>query len=331
MFELDPASGSIELPLWASAALAAVFVVLAALAFARTGVLRTLGAIALLAVLGSAVWLALDLLGHPGAGTVLTDSGERREFDRRVTDLLGRAMMPGSSLSCLEGAAGEQVAIGCEKLIFRGPETISTAVAYVSARLALLAEGVHLAPKDAAGAYGPSLNALRRGLESDRFGIVAYLMLQQPDCTAERCDALAMFRDPRRVRANLSERPFDVLVTRYSANWQLAGGGPEGPGTVATVPSGPAPANAPPGSPMSSRYDFPSSDSIPPVSIMTPEPPPAAKPAPAEQKETAAKPAAAESRPTQKKPAPHRTSERVPPAPPRAAAPTPLAPAAVAQ
>jgi len=38
MLQLDPVTGSIELPIWASAALAAVLVVLVALALKRTGV-----------------------------------------------------------------------------------------------------------------------------------------------------------------------------------------------------------------------------------------------------------------------------------------------------
>ena len=32
-----------------------------------------------------------------------------------------------------------------------------------------------------------------------------------------------MLRDPNKIRVNLLERPYDVLVARYSANWQVAG------------------------------------------------------------------------------------------------------------
>jgi hypothetical protein len=140
-----------------------------------------------------------------------------------------------------------------------------------------------------------------------------------------------MFRDANRVRANLTDRPFDVLIARYSANWQLAGRGAEGAAATSAIPSGPAPAHAPPpGTPMSSKYDFPSSDSIPPVSIMTPEPPPSAKPAPAVQKEAPAKPVAAEAKPPVKKPAPRRAPEHAAAAA-RPAQPTQLAPAAAGQ
>lgn len=334
MFQFDPLTGSIEVPIWGSAALAAILVVLAALALMRTGVLRTLGVLAAVVVLGLGGWAGLNYIDRMGGVSAVGMSGpgadDRRIFDQRVTELTGRAMAPGSPLSCLDGTAGEQVAIGCEKLIFSGPETISSAVTYIAARVALLTEGTALARQSGASvaaSYEPSLNALRRGLESDRFGIVAYLLLQQPECTADQCEALSVFHDSSRLRSNLRDRPFDVLVTRYSSAWQLAGRGTGADGGPLAANTGPLPAGAGPvGTPVSSKYDFPSSASIPPVSIMNTEPPapaektPAAKPAEQPAAKPAPKPAAAA------KPAPaHNTRASAAP-PKRDAQPTQLAP-----
>ena len=56
-------------------------------------------------------------------------------------------------------------------------------------------------------------------LELDRFGFVAQVLATRYGCTAERCDALAMFRDPSRIQANLAAHTFDGLVERHAAAW----------------------------------------------------------------------------------------------------------------
>lgn len=334
MLQLDPATGAVVLPIWMSAAIAAGVLVLAVLAVARSGVARTVATLAVVGALGYAGWLAFVMAGRVGSGG--GDRAEqRRVFDARVNELTGRAMLPGSPLSCIDGAAGDQVASGCEKLIFSGPDTIAAAVSYVAARLAMMSEAAELAAASGLS-YDNSLNTLRRGLESDRYGIVAYLLLQRPTCKPEHCDDLALLREPGKVRVNLLEKPFDVLVARYSANWQFGGHGADvrGSSPVAGVAPLQGPAVSGMGTPLASKYDFPSASSIPAVSIMNAEP---AAPPPAAPKPAAAAP----------KPAPAPNGHAAPAAnraaPARAAVPRPkpqegaaegprsLAPAAVAR
>ena len=329
MLQLDPATGVLVVPIWMSAGVAAVLIVLAALAVVRAGALRTVIAVAVVGALGYAGWIAWIVTERTGAGSGGGGdrAEERRAFDARVNELTGRAMLPGSPLSCIDGAAGDQVAIGCEKLIFSGPDTIAVAVSYVAARLAMMGEATELAAASGLN-YDNSLDTLRRGLESDRFGIVAYLLLQRPTCKPEHCDDLALLRDPNKVRVNLLEKPFDVLVMRYSTNWQFGGrGGAEVRGSGPVANAMPVPAVSGTGAPLASKYDFPSANSIPPVSIMNSEPAAAEKPAGAAKAE---KPAPA---PKAEKPAPPAAPRRAaaPKPVPRAAtsaAPTPLAPAA---
>jgi hypothetical protein len=195
---------------------------------------------------------------------------ERRAFDQRASDLIARAMVPGSPLSCLDASSSDQVAIACEKLLFSSPDSVASAVSYVAARLALISDGIESAGRSEL-AYDSSLNALRRGLEADRFGIVAHVLSQQADCTPQQCEALASFRDANRVRVNLQDKPFEALVSRYAALWQ-----PTAP-RVATGGT----TEIPRGVPLSSKYELPSSRSIPAVDIMAPEPGQTASAAPA--------------------------------------------------
>ena len=132
MLQFDPETGMLVLPLWVSAATAAVVLVLAVLALARSGFTKMVGALVILAALGFAGWIGWPMLEQRGGGATAASAGEsagdRRLFEQRVSELVGRAMSPGSPLACLDGNAGEQVARGGERLIFGSPATVSAAV-----------------------------------------------------------------------------------------------------------------------------------------------------------------------------------------------------------
>jgi hypothetical protein len=166
--------------------------------------------------------------------------------------------------------------------------------------LALLADAAAYA-KRADRDYDAVLMPIRTALESDRFGIVAHVLSLRDSCTELQCDAFALLRDASRVQANLKERTFDAFVGRHSSDWGGKGASP----SPSSDSGGAAPVGA--ATPVSPGFDFPSAASIPPVSIMNPEPaqPPATAPA---------RPAAAPATPV---------PPRRPAAPPRAAAPRP--------
>ena len=112
---------------------------------------------------------------------------------------------------------------------------------------------------------------LRRAIELDRFGIAAHVLAVRDGCTAERCAAFALLRDADVIKANLKAQVFDQYVSRYAADWNKAAPVAEkaGAGRSPARLSRPPPAKTP----VSSKYDFPSAASIPPVSIMNAEPP----------------------------------------------------------
>lgn len=204
-------------------------------------------------------------------------ANERRALQVRASELAGRALAPGSALACLGSQAGEAVETACEKSVFSSPESAAAALAFTEARMALLAEAEAIAGNDPA--FATLIAGIRRAVELDRFGLAAQVLATRDSCTAEDCPAFALVDDSTALRANLKARAYDTYVARYAAAWDKREAGP----AVAAAKPAEEP-NQPPAAPFSSRYDFPSAASIPPVSIMTAEPPrpPASEAAPAQ-------------------------------------------------
>ena len=195
---------------------------------------------------------------------------ERRALAQRGADLTVQALAPGSALACLDAAAGEAVDNACEKKVFAGPQATAAAVAYVAARLTLLADGLAFARRSDPD-FTNTLAGLRRAIELDRFGVASHVLAVRDSCTAERCAAFALLDDASVIKANLKEQPFDQYVARYAVDWDKSTPKPKTlePGPLSSLLQPIAPAKTP----LSGKYDFPSAASIPPVSIMNAEPP----------------------------------------------------------
>jgi hypothetical protein len=239
------------------------------LAIGRAGasaLINTMFRIAIVAIAVYAGWVYLQRSAQA------EHVAERRSLDERAAALMARAIAPGSALSCLDELAGEPVEIACEKAVFASPEAVAAAVNYVTAKLALLTDGSEHARRFDA-AYAAELAPVRSALELDRFGIVAHVLAGRGGCSVEKCDALIRFGDQSHVLANMRDHTFEEQVTKYTAIWN-APPRPEGPAVAAVAPTAPLPQNLSPAPPtVSPRYDFPSSQSIPPVNIMAAEPP----------------------------------------------------------
>ena len=268
-------STPLVLPASIAGALAALFVVLTVMALRRAGaggIQRLLLPIAAIAMGALAVIAVLDRLASDER------AAERRALLQRNAELNVSAVAPGSMLSCLDGAAGETVENACENAVFADAQSAAAAVAYTSARLALLADAVEF-EKRGDGRPIAALSAARRAIELDRFGIAAHVLAVRDGCTAERCAAFAVVRDNGVLKANLRARAFENYVERYAAAWNKTEPvAAKQPPAAAPAPVASAPA-APANQPVASRYDFPSSASIPAVSIMNAEPPRPKEPA----------------------------------------------------
>ncbi len=228
-----------------------------------------------LAVGLAGIFVVADALGRND------HAAERRALMARSAELTARALASGSALSCLDAAAGEATETACEAAVFGSPQATAAAVAYVGARLDLLADAA-TTPEVA-----PRLAGIRRAIELDRFGIAAQVLNHRDGCSATQCSGFALVADANMLKSNIKAQTFDQYVSRHAAAWVAPQ--PAQPAAPANSPAnspamsqGPVPpalpqtASAQPpaeGRPVSSKYDFPSAASIPPVSIMNTEPP----------------------------------------------------------
>jgi len=313
MPEINAATGALTIPIWAVGAVAAVFLVLSMLAIAQAGtvtVMHVMFRAGIVIAVFCAGWIYLQQTERQEY------AAERRALEERSSALLAQAVAPGSALSCLNELAGEAVETACEKAVFASPEAVSAAVSYVTAELTLLLEADAYAARRASPAFAAKFAPMRAALELDRFGIVAHV-LETRGCTAEKCDAADWFNDGSHVLTNLRDHVFDDRVTQFTAVWNAPH--PAADATAAAAPAvGPAAMVPPrPSAVVSPKYDFPSSDSIPPVNIMVPEgssrsagtqpatPDGGAKPAttPVPARRPQSRPTAAASRPAAPRPA----------------------------
>jgi hypothetical protein len=276
---LDPYM-SLIVPLWAVGAAAVVLLLLLLAALFRGG-LAAVVRIAFLALAVAAAWVLFNWMQE-------RDRIEaRRTLNGRLDELAARVLAPNSVLGCLEPGLGDAVDNACEKEIFGSPEAVGAATALVAARWSLLGRAVDYGKRDPG--YDARLDHLRRGLQADRYGLLAQVLVTREGCTAARCDGLDRLSDPTRVRANLAERTFENIVARNAMAWANRA---HPPLATTTAPG--------------ANVSFPSAASIPPVSIMSTEQgaaaPAAAAPTPP-RRPPAAQPKAAP-RPAAGRPAP---------------------------
>lgn len=326
---LDVATGTFVLMIFSAVMAVVVLAVLIRLMLRRAGQNGT-----------ASVWVACGLVLAGGMisyalvyrVSIQEQAADRRSLEARLAELTARSLAPGSALGCLDAVASALVENACERPLFASPEAVAAAVEYVDARFSLLASSAALAGRDPS--YQPMFERLRRGLEADRYGLVAHVLMTR-GCNGVDCAEFRLLRDPARVVANMQVRAFETSLGAHALAWQSNGSGPAvasaapfasqppsatgalapaasgGPGTIAQ--SGSATAG-------SAKFDLPSASSIPAVSIMTPEPgspPPAAEPKPS----TPAPKRAAS--PARRQGAREAAAPPPPPPPPAAPAPTP--------
>ncbi len=252
-------------------------------------------------------FVVLALLAAGFAATMLAHDSSAPQQSVSVAAPADFASLP--ALACLDELAGEVVETGCERAVFASAEATAAAVSYTAAQISRLESYGDVA--SANKVMTPSLRALRRAVERDRFGIVAHVLATRDECTLSKCAFFASLTNTAQIANNMNERVYDGLVAKHAPVWGQPM--PSLPPVAGVVP--PIEPERPTGKPVSG--DFPSSASIPPISIMAPEPATSSVPAkPAEPAHAAPKAAA-------KKPAPSHPRSLTPPA-----ASAPAAPAA---
>ena len=212
-------AGSIEqvwlspgFPMWLAVATAGVFgiVVLVALLRAEKSVANA--ALAMIAVL--AVGAAATVLLHNAP----VEPAASRGTGGGTGEVAGLMQQP--ALACVDDLAGETVLAACEKLLFSSPDTVAAAVSYTSARISrLVAAGdVETANKS----MTPELDRLRRSIERDRYGLVAYVLASRDRCQPGDCAAYQSLTDHNLIAANMDEKVYEAQIQRYAPSWNAA-------------------------------------------------------------------------------------------------------------
>jgi hypothetical protein len=301
---LDQLWRSPTFPMWLTLAAAGFFAVIVLITLLRAEKSVANGALTVITLLAIGVAVAATIRGFGTGGSVA--SGETASVQTINVSL--------PALSCVDDLAGEAVLAACEKSLFGSAESAAAAVSYAASLITQLT-----ASGDVAAAnrnMTPELQAVRRAVERDRYGLMAQALVARDHCTLSECPAFRVMTDTHQIVANMDERMYDGLVLRYAPSWNAPAAAAGAVAALApTIPTG-RPTNA----------EFPTAASTPPVSIMTPEPGPAATPPAPRAPASAAN--ASSPNPTT---APVLAAAKKPPKPrhtPAPAAPVPIAPAA---
>jgi hypothetical protein len=321
---LDPLWRSPTFPMWLTLAAAGFFGIILLITLFRAEKSVANGALTVITLLVIGIAVAATMRGFgPGDRGA---SGEARSSQQTG------AVLP--ALSCIDDLAGEIVLTACEKALFGSAESTAAAVSYAAAQVTRLTAFGDAATANRNLSY--ELLTLRRAIERDRYGLIAQVLVARDQCTPSQCAAFRALTDSHQIVANMNERTYDGLISRYAPSWNAPAAAAPVAALSSSVPTG-KPTNA----------EFPTAASTPAVNIMTPEPGSAAASAPrAPASPTASSPASAANaallspRPTssaapaalaaakkQSAPKPSRTSAPVQLAPAAAPAPAP-APAA---
>jgi hypothetical protein len=301
-------------PMWLTLAAAGFFALILLITLLRAEKSVANGALTVITLLATGVAVAATLRGFGSGG-----AGPQR--DSQPPQSMIAAALP--ALSCVDDLAGETVLAACEKALFGSADAAAAAVSYAASRITLLTAygDVATANKN----MTPELQTLRRSVERDRYGLIAYVLSARDRCQPGECAAYRSLTDHNQVAANMDERIYEGLILRYSPAWNAPA--TPAPAAVAALPS-----SSPTGKPTTA--EFPSAASTPPVSIMTPEPataaaPPAPRPPPAATAAPAPRPALA-STAAKKQPAPKSRPAAPVQLSPAPGAPAPAAPAPAA-
>jgi hypothetical protein len=299
---LDQLWRSPTFPMWLTLAAAGFFAIIVLITLLRAEKSVANGALTVITLLAIGIAVAATIRGFGTGGG--GGSGETASLQTINVSL--------PALSCIDDLAGEAVLAACEKSLFGSAESAAAAVSYAASQITQLT-----ASGDVAAAnrnMTPELQALRHAVERDRYGLMAQALIARDHCTVSECPAFRAITDTHQIVANIDQRTYDGLVSRYAPSWNAPAATAPVAALSPTMPTG-RPTNA----------EFPTAASIPPVSIMTPEPGPSATP-PAPRAPTSAANASS-STPTT---APVLAAAKKPPKPKRTPAPAPvqIAPAA---
>ena len=251
---LDQIWRSPAFPMWLTLVAAGFFAVIVLITLLRAEKSVANGALTVITLLAVGVALAATARSFSSKAPSVAD--DDRSFSTAAAGL--------PALACVDDLAGEAVLAACEKAVFGSPEATAAALAYAARQLTRLTAFGDVAT--ASRNMTPEIEALRRAVEHDRYGLMAQVLVVRDHCSQFDCAAFRSLTDPSRIASNIGEHTYDMMVGRYSIVWNAPAAVP--------VPAIPPVAALIPGMPTGrpTNAEFPSAASTPPVSIMTAEP-----------------------------------------------------------
>jgi hypothetical protein len=307
---LDQLWRSPTFPMWLTLAAAGFFGVIVLFTLVRAEKSVANGALTVITLLAVGIAVAATIRGFGPDGRMA--SAETQSSQPTI------AALP--ALSCIDDMAGETVLMACEKTLFGSPESAAAALSYAASQITRLTALGDVAT--ASKSMTPEMQIVRRSIERDRYGLMAYVLAVRDHCTPSDCAAFRSLTDRRQISVNMGDRVYDGMITRYAPSWNA-------PATTAAAPVAVLAPTMPTGKP--TNAEFPTAASTPPVSIMTPEPGtapapraaasnapmPSARPTPATasapaKKQAAAKPSRPAAAPVQITPAASAPAEPAP-------------------
>lgn len=237
---------SANLPMWLTIAAAGFFAIVLLVTLFRAERSVANGALTVITLLAIGIAVTAMMRAAESSGV----SGDIKSA------VQSNASLP--ALACLDGLAGESVEAACEKALFASADSVAAGVSYTAAQISRLAAFGNAAAANKV--MTPELNALRRTIERDRYGLVAQVLKTREGCTlTAACPFFQSLTNSGQISSNMSENLYDSFVGRYASSWNA-------PPAISVAGSGVAPIAAlgtvpPPGKPVSG--DFPSAASIP--------------------------------------------------------------------
>jgi len=202
-----------SLPMWLTIAAAGFFAIVLLVTLFRAERSVANGALTVITLLAIGIAVTMMLRG----------SGSGASADLKSATVSTGPSLP--ALACLDGLAGESVETACEKALFASADTAAAGVSYTAAQISRLA--AFGSAVNANKAMTPELNALRRTIERDRYGLVAQVLKTREGCTLSApCpffQSLPIF-DAGRNSANLkiAKVDRDIAVAQYEKSIQSA-------------------------------------------------------------------------------------------------------------
>jgi len=309
---LDQLWRSPTFPMWLTLAASGFFGIIVLITLLRAEKSVANGALTVITLLAIGIAATATIRGFgPGQGA----SAETRSSQSVSAGL--------PALSCIDDLAGETVLTACEKVLFGSAESTAAALSYAASQITWLTAFGDVAAANAS--MTPELQMVRRAVERDRYGLMAYVLAARDHCTPSDCAAFRAITDRNQIVANMNERTYEGLIVRYAPSWNMP--------AVTPAPVAALPPSMPLGKP--TNAEFPTAASTPPISIMTPEPGQATTPAaprPASSSPPSSSPPLTNAPLPSPRPTPALAAAKKPaaPKPARTAAPVQLAPAAPA-